>query len=299
MNEQDTQLENEDFKKILGIGPAIEKRLHEAEIHTYAQLSAKEPDELAVILEDMAGLSAERIADQDWTGQARQLAAENLSDEENASKESISNEEEEIEDRQHYAVFTVELLLDQENAVRRTRVMHIQTREENAWAGWDQDRLVRFFVEKEGLKIPQPTRVFARAGSFASQTEPVDEALVGNLNLSDLQPVSQGESGNMVWHNKPFELQLTLDLREVDKSAHRHIGYTVQVFAKRLGESTEREIGTASGKITPAGTVILKVGELQLPRGVYRLEALATLSSGKPGQTGPMAMVESSPVEVF
>jgi len=298
MSQKKSQPTSEDFKKILGIGPAIEKRLHKADIQTYAQLGSKKPEQLASILEDMAGLSAQRIADQDWTGQARQLASENVSEEENASEENISNGEE-IEERQHYAVFTVEFLLDQENAVRRTRVMHIQTREENVWAGWDQDRLVRFFAEKEGLKIPQPARAFAGASSFTTQAEPPDSALVGKFNLIELQPVSLGESGNMVWHNKPFELQLTLDLKEVDLSRHKDIGYTVRVFAKRLGESSEHEIGTASGRSMPADTVILKVGELQLPRGVYRLEALATLTGGDPGEAGPMAMVESSPLEVF
>lgn len=293
MEKQDTQLKHEDFKQILGIGPAIEKRLHEAGILTFAQLSAKKPEELASILEDMAGLSAERIAEQDWVGQARELAPETVSEPDN------SPIEEEVEDRQHYAVFTVELLLDQENAVRRTRVMHIQTREENAWAGWDQDRLVRFFVEKEGLNIPQPAGAFASAGAYSTQGGPSASVLVGRFNLVGLQPISRGESETMVWHDRPFDLQLTLDLKEVDFPTQSEIGYTIRVFAKRLGGSFEHEIGTASGRITPADTVILKVGGLQLPRGVYRLEALATLTSGEPSQAGPMAMMESSPLEVF
>jgi hypothetical protein len=294
MEKQETQLKNEDFKQILGIGPVIEKRLHEAGILTLAQLGSKEPEELASTLEDMAGISAERIADQDWIGQARELAPESASEPENVPME------EEVEDRQHYAVFTVELLLDQENAVRRTRVMHIQTREENAWAGWDQNRLVRFFVDKEGLNIPQPAGTFASAGAFATQTEPSASALVGQFNLVGLQPISRGESETMVWHDRPFDLQLTLDLKEVDFPTQSDIGYTIRVFAKRLGGSFEHEIGTASGRITPADTVILTVGGLQLPRGVYRLEALATLTSGgEPGQAGPMAMMESGPLEVF
>jgi hypothetical protein len=293
MDKQATQSKHEDFKQILGIGPAIEKRLHEAGILTFTQLSSKKPEELASILEDMAGLSAERIADQDWIGQARELAPEMASEPDN------SPIEEQVEDRQHYAVFTVELLLDQENAVRRTRVMHIQTREENAWAGWDQYRLVRFFVEKEGLNIPQTAGAFASAGPYATQTGSSASALAGQFNLIGLQPISHGESETMVWHDRPFDLQLTLDLKEVDFPKQSDIGYTIRVFAKRLGESFEHEVGTASGSITPADTIILTVGGLQLPRGVYRLEALATLTSGEPGRAGPMAMMESSPLEVF
>lgn len=293
MEKQETQQKNEDFKQILGIGPAIEKRLHAAGILTLAQLSSKEPEELASILEDMAGISAERIADQDWIGQAHELAPETATEPDNVPID------EDVEDRQHYAVFTVELLLDQENTVRRTRVMHIQTREENAWAGFDQNRLVRFFVEKEGLNIPLPAGVFASAGPYATQTGLSASALVGQFNLVGLQPISRGESETMVWHDRPFDLQLTLDLKEVDFPKQSDIGYTIRVFAKRLGGSFEHEIGTASGRITSADTVILTVEGLQLPRGVYRLEALATLTSGEAGQAGPMAMMESSPLEVF
>lgn len=45
-------------------------------------------------------------------------------------------------DRQQYSTFVVELLLDEHGAVRRTRVVHIQTGTEQAWAGWDEERLL-------------------------------------------------------------------------------------------------------------------------------------------------------------
>jgi hypothetical protein len=45
-------------------------------------------------------------------------------------------------DRQQYSTFVVELLLDEHRAVRRTRVVHIQTGIEQVWAGWDEERLL-------------------------------------------------------------------------------------------------------------------------------------------------------------
>ena len=47
-------------------------------------------------------------------------------------------------DQQPYATFVVSLLLDKQGNVRRTRVVHVQTGDEQKWAGWDQERLLAF-----------------------------------------------------------------------------------------------------------------------------------------------------------
>jgi len=60
----------DDFRKIAGIGPVLERRLHDAGIVTYQDLAARSPEQIAGV----AGASAASIASQDWTGQARQLA---------------------------------------------------------------------------------------------------------------------------------------------------------------------------------------------------------------------------------
>ena len=64
----------DDFKLINGIGPAIERRLNEAGVTTFAQLAALSPDGLATIVEG-AGVSSERIVRQDWIGRAGELAS--------------------------------------------------------------------------------------------------------------------------------------------------------------------------------------------------------------------------------
>jgi predicted flap endonuclease-1-like 5' DNA nuclease len=57
---------------IKGIGPEIKTRLHNAGILTFAQLSASSPEKIAAVV---AGLSAKRIAKENWIGQARKLAS--------------------------------------------------------------------------------------------------------------------------------------------------------------------------------------------------------------------------------
>jgi predicted flap endonuclease-1-like 5' DNA nuclease len=87
----------DDLKLINGIGPAVEKRLNDVGIVAFAQLAALSPADIAAVVADLAGLSAERIIKQDWLGQARELAAESTSNEaqkqlETATESSVAIE---------------------------------------------------------------------------------------------------------------------------------------------------------------------------------------------------------------
>ena len=90
----------DDFKVIKGIGPATERRLHQSGILTYAQLAASTPSALAKGFEGMIGMSVERIAQEDWIGQARSLVPESASASPQPDVSSPGN-------GQHYATFTV------------------------------------------------------------------------------------------------------------------------------------------------------------------------------------------------
>jgi len=142
----------EDFKLIRGIGPGVASRLHGAGILTFAQLAALPTTEIAGLLSDLAGLSVERIAKQNWSGQARDLAAE-------LSASELQNDITAEPSRQHYATFTVELLLGEGNDVRRSHVVHIQQGIEDTWAGWDDSRLVDFFIKQAELRSAQAEKM--------------------------------------------------------------------------------------------------------------------------------------------
>jgi hypothetical protein len=122
----------DDFRKIDGIGPVLERRLWDAGILTYSDLGQRTPEGIAAVLAPMAGISPERIA-----SQARELAK--------APPEAPVP-------RQHYAAFHVEFLLESDNSVRRTKVQKHQTDAQDAWPGWDEQRLLTFLRDQ----IPLP-----------------------------------------------------------------------------------------------------------------------------------------------
>ena len=67
---------SDDLKRINGIGPGVESRLHGVGIYTFAQLATLSPADIAASVSGLASLTTERIIKQNWIGQARTLALE-------------------------------------------------------------------------------------------------------------------------------------------------------------------------------------------------------------------------------
>lgn len=310
----------DDFKLIRGIGQNVESRLHNAGIHSFAQFAALSPDEVAELLADLVGMSSERIAKQDWIGQAQALALKR----EQVLAET-QNDDATLIGRQHYATFTVELLLDEDNNVRRTRVVHIQTKEEDKWASWEEARLLDFLIRRAALRLPStaaapPTE--APMEHAPSITTPIEPAVViteegerppplgttvnlgGVLRLHDLQIVTADfdRPSDILRSGQPFQVHLTLNLTDVVAPRDVLLVYTVNVYAKRLGAKLRETVGEARGTITWSPQVILDLKGTTMPPGSYRLEAVVALSPSPvepPSPLGLMALLGGGMLQVY
>ncbi len=132
MSQPNSNQQADDLKRIQGIGNGVESRLNKAGILTYEQLASQSPDTLAEILKEMIGATAARIEKQNWVGQAGKFAKETVQEKGDLLNEAAT-------DRQHYETFTLELLLGEDQNVRRTRVVHVQdTKQESLGRlGWN------------------------------------------------------------------------------------------------------------------------------------------------------------------
>jgi predicted flap endonuclease-1-like 5' DNA nuclease len=72
--DQATALAPDDLTRIKGIGPRFAQAIQAVGITSFAQLAAHTPDELADKLAAHVGISAGRIRDNNWIGQAAELA---------------------------------------------------------------------------------------------------------------------------------------------------------------------------------------------------------------------------------
>ncbi len=136
----------DDLMVIKGIGPAFAAHLRDTGILTFAQLADLTPEDISA---RVTGLSAKRITRERWIKQAQKWASKSVL---NVPRRSETLRE----SRQHYATFTIELLLGEDNRVRRTRVTNFQTKSEESWAGWAERRLLSFITKCADLSIPLP-----------------------------------------------------------------------------------------------------------------------------------------------
>ena len=298
----------DDLKQINGIGPAVEKRLYKTGIVTYAQLASMKPNKLVGLLKGLVGFTEERITAQDWIGQARQLAAE-------AEEIFLEDEEANSHHRLHYAVYTVELLLDKDNQVRRTRVMYVQSQQEVTWTGWDEDKLQSFFIDSAQLRIPAFRK--AQAEEIPTQARVSEEAVIpkhkpgqpapklrGVLEITEAQLISfEGETlGKVISSDHPFEVKLLLDLSGVEIPAGERLDYEALLYAKQVGSRERLTIGMEEGSVPPAKSAVISIQSRPLPAGYYRLEALVSLgliSYPKRPENRLLALVDGLPVHIY
>jgi hypothetical protein len=298
--------ETDDFMRIKGIGPAISACLKRAGIQNFAQIAASSPHEIAAIV---TSRSPKRITREKWIEQARELALKRSSAQRRASRTTG-------ETRQRYATFTVELLLDADNSVRRTRVTQVQTEAEAAWPGWQDARLMDFFVQQAGLSVSQPE--VAPLLEPASPHQPVTYAqsttrppspetetgLSGMLRVCDLTTLAVGSSvcQSIMHVGETFNVRMVLDLTEVKRSTKVPLSYAVAIWAKKFGMKSRQLVGEGRGTFMPADQVPCTVEAVIDSQGIYRLEALITLTEeGKESlpQHGLMATQTNGPLQVF
>lgn len=154
----------DDLKRIKGIGQCMETRLNRSGIFTFSQLASLSPGRISEILTGMIGMSPEKVKEQGWLGQASQLALEAKSDE--STKMSATPD-----DHQRYETFSVKLLVDEDNQVRRTNIVHVQKGAEQNWAGWDEQRLIAFVVKHAALTVTATQITVPRSMESVPSTE--------------------------------------------------------------------------------------------------------------------------------
>jgi len=291
----------DDFTRIHGIGSSIQQTLYEAGIVTYVQLANLSEQEIASHLRGMAVMSAERIEQEEWVNQARELAAENPPP---ALEEGTEG------NGQHYATFTVELLLERSNAVRRTRITYVQAGIPDSWAGWDGERLLRFLEEKAELRLPsegdaRPAPAVERPTpkpepgptAEAEPSAPKEEA--PRLHELAIVPAGSSEPRTVIRKQKGYDIRLEIDLGAADVTTEGHLEYALIVYAKPLGGGTRRTVGKAHGTADPSLPLTVTIPGEALTEGAYRLELELTLRSPATEVYDLIALLPGNLLHVF
>jgi hypothetical protein len=273
----DTPAEN--FRRIPGVGRAIESKLHQAGIRTYAALAEQPADELAAL----TGVPAHKT--REWADQARALAAEAPRPDPEAPRPDPAEKPEPSEDRQHYESFTLRLLLNEDHQVRRLHAAHVQSGRERAWPAWATAELLDFVVEQAGLQEPvQVPVVAAQAAQPAGMAHTAGSTGTVRLKELEIVPAASEQPGMMVTAGEPFAVRIGLDLGGVDGS-ERTLEYNATFSAKPLGGGPRQVLGELSGKAVAGEATTLAVRSPGLLAGTYQLEVV--VGAGAVGAARP------------
>lgn len=292
------------FRQISGIGPGIEQRLHSAGIHTFAQLGELSIEEILAVLNGMVGITRERVTQQDWPAQARRLAQElqplaEAGDRPQLPQENFRSEpppETEPEnDWRKYESFMVELLIDENHQVRRTRVVHVRSNEKSSWAGWNPHHLDKWVAKQLHLSQPQEL-------DDLSSTRVNGSVTIRSLSIF---PLAADSSTHFIDSYQPFHVHILLDLSQASVRPNMGLVYQAAVEAHPLGSGRSFHLGSNSGPLSHSNEseqAILSIKTNGIPEGTYRLEATVLVYSEgslSPEQDGARAMIEGELLQVF
>jgi hypothetical protein len=302
-----------DLQRIKGIGPVTARHLQAAGISSCAQLARLSPGEVVAVAPE---LSAERIKQEAWFKQARALTSKHGSRKRRKDKLNRGR-------RQHYATFTVELLLNQNNTVRRTEVVYVQGQAAQQWAGWEEQGLIGFFRQQAGLKESTPKRGFipesgapperdpasgvvpasspTSLGTVAESLPRTEPRLSGCLRVGELLAIPIGSCvPRVIMHpGQSFCVIVVLDLSEVLNLANVPIDYAVVLWAKKLGNKSREIVGQVQGSALRQDKISCNVEVSLTVPGAYRLEAIAIVTgplSGSQSHRSSLTALQSSSV---
>jgi len=250
----------DDMQKIAGIGPALATRLAEAGVSRYRDLASFTQERLGAVVH----VSPERIAGQDWIGQARRLAS-NVPIDPEGHQTDPEGHQTDPEGHQTYATFHVELLIDADNTVRRTKARHYQTDAEDSWPGWDEQHLIAVIRSKAALDTPA-----------ARPTEPqAPEA--SPIHVDGPGPAEKGTHGTFRLAGQPTTVRMALQVAPFDRADAGPVDFIAEVAARSVSDNARYPVATASGVATIDEAICLNLGGQPLPPGLYRLEAEVTI----------------------
>jgi len=81
--------------------------------------------------------------------------------------------------------FVVDLFLDQSKQVRLTQVLHVKSNDGEGWDGWDERRLMDFFIDRAQLSIPEPVIAIPKPAAGKSEQA---EIVISRDEAVDLAP---------------------------------------------------------------------------------------------------------------
>lgn len=313
---------HDELTRIPGIGEKFAQRLIQAGVVRFDQLAEMSDEGILTILSrpKLPGWNLAHVQEMHWPEHAARLVAERRernpitaydtpvaeNDPDDLEfvpfKENTSLEENDNHiNRQHYATFTVRLLMGEQGVIRRTKVEHVETGTPGTWPGLDGNRLLEFIM-KNSLAELSGSKIEPVANPSAALGQPSIPS--GNLTLGRIEVQTLRDEGvkGLAQENQPFSIAVLLDGSAI-KPAMEGMGYRLSIYAHKVGQNGHRKLIATTVGISPAqDRFLIHADSISLPQGVYHLDALIQLTpADKPDEPykGLFAMTEGYRLIVY
>jgi hypothetical protein len=297
----------DDLKVIHGIGALIENQLHNAGIHTFKQFAALSPEAIAA---QVPNLSVNHIKKQDWIGQAHKLLYSKAKSTrkketpirrqhyENFTLEFLLNEKNKIQRMRMVHVQSGDV--DTWAEWDTDRLIAFLTWHTNVHLP------CRKLTIPTDLKKEQPPAPITQSLSSSKITENAEavsqqlplenmptEPARSQLPSMDVSSSPPNQIRLIEWktllanthqpirnlsHDQAFDVGIMLDLTNIGLPNDSRLNFTIKLFAKKLGSKGQEFVNETQNTFPYSDTVNLTLRNLTLSQGLYRLEALLTVT---------------------
>jgi len=252
-------VDQDDLKKITGIGPTVEARLKKAGIANFGKLAHTPVNELAAILEGLRGYGADRITRENWLSQAAALAA---------APAATATEAGPAERVRHHFTVEVQLALASRD-IMSSKIAHVETGDEARWGGWDGQRLAAFIEDRSGAKRSAPT--VAAAGEAPPAAEPAPapvRAVTGEETGLALHSFAMVPAlGPEVTASGSITAALSFDTATMALPADQPSRAKIGIHARQPPVGKSIQVGSVMADISPGGPVRIQIPCVLPPDG--------------------------------
>jgi hypothetical protein len=270
--------DRDDFELINGIGEGIAKGLYRSGIHRFSELALFTAQELAERIREVISIApAQRIENDDWIGQARELARRKLI---LVKPKLLPRGQKEL------ANFLVifEEITDSEGKVKiQTVINHEQSNQSERWNEIATDALIQWMLAKADLpgQAPQETpAVIGERHVFLVPEDELEEEI--ELTLTDLwvsQAATAAQPSDLSFP-KLVHVEGKLNIEGVDAHSltYELVPFHIKVHLAALEGNLTSVVATFKGQLEPDTLNYTFQQDFPVPeRGRYRLSLTARL----------------------
>lgn len=258
-----------DLKQVRGIGRKVEARLKAAGIMDLGQLARTPVNELAAILAGLPGkFDTDRILRENWVAQAAGLAAHPAGQAETVETMAPVRYNFTVEVRRAIAGGQIE----------SSRVVHVQTGDEEAWHGWSPQQIVAFIEERSGMqpaarpeRNAEDTHSVVGAAAGPGETGP-DRKAKHSLHTFAMVP----GSGSDVSLQGPIKATLIFDPTAIHLPADQAVEVKTDVFVRQRPPSKSILVGRGRTQVVAAEPVRFEI-PCELPVAARPVAMFATV----------------------